>query len=501
MRPFIPALLVIIMLAVACNGSNKRILSAYFKPANLPEQTFTINTAQDTTVITKQGIKIHIPAGAIDAVDKAVTLTVKEALTLDEILKAGLTTTTGNQLLASDGMFYIGTKEKASIKKPLQIFLPTPAADNNMQLYKGVENDGKIDWRQPAKLNTAETNMTDSGEVLFKTNCTSCHSVDKELTGPALLWEDKYRPLRWLRDFTRNNFKLFKSGDRYTCCLLKKYLSKGAMTNFDFLSDYQIDAMYRYIDKESKRLGIPYDSTDGYRDCDSCYYYKDYFYKLQHARDSLVKTNSNMVDINMIPPDNVEYVDKVSPTNLVSPTTYNAEYYQFDVTSFGWFNVDALLLNYSNLAACNVKVKINNAVTKRVEVFFVLPSFKVFQEGGLLADKTNYGFYTDDGELKLPQGANAFVFALGEERGKMYFGETPFVTSPEQLLNIDMHESTKKQIEHFFATAQAGKIKLSVSKTKNFKTIKAIDDEIGDAGRILKNCSCVELMDTAIHHY
>ena len=99
------------------------------------------------------------------------------------------------------------------------------------------------------------TTGLDSGEVFYKTNCTSCHDIAKIAVAPALAWEGELMPKQWLRDYTRNNFAMKKKGDKYALILDKKY--PFAMTQFDFLTDGQIDAIYRYIDTTSKKLNLP----------------------------------------------------------------------------------------------------------------------------------------------------------------------------------------------------------------------------------------------------
>lgn len=495
MRFIKPSLVILLLLALkACTtGSNNSVLSKYFNTSNLTEQLFTINTRQDTTVTTKQGIRIHIAANAIDAGTAAnVTLTVKEALTLENILKSGLTTTTNGEMLASDGMFYINTKEKATIVKPLQAFLPTAVVNNKMQLYRGEEKNGEMNWVEPAKTGKPTTYMTDSGEVLFKANCAGCHAVTKEATGPALAWEDKKKSLQWLRDFTRNTGEVMRRGDKYACCIFSKY--KSVMTIFDsLLNDHQIDAIYRYIDKVSAEESIPMPICKELTACDSCNYYHDYFYKLARARDSLVKDNGPMVKFDFtLPPTNVVVRNDMAESDLVEEKTFSAEYYQLEIKAFGWLNVDTLVSGWPNLATSNLKVKLANAGTGRMEVFMIVPAYKVFQRGGLLDDNTNYGFYKNDGTVNLMQGENTIVFAIGEEKGKIYFGETPFAASLSQNIVINVHESNKKEIERFFKNAHAEDIKMDVEKSKNYKDIKAIDKELGNARQALANCSCME---------
>ena len=175
MKKYILPLALITAITFGCNPVTN-FITQYLNAGNLTEQDFTIKTDKDTTIKTTEGIIISIPANSIRADGNSVTLQVKEALTMAEILKAGLTTQSGKDILSSDGMFYIGTKEQSTITGALHIKLPTANANKNMQLYKGVETDGKIDWQSPTPIAQTITPLADSGEVLFKTNCTSVMS-------------------------------------------------------------------------------------------------------------------------------------------------------------------------------------------------------------------------------------------------------------------------------------------------------------------------------------
>ncbi len=111
MRKLIIICLIICLASVyACNSNTENTASKYLNADNLTVQSFIINTAVDTNITTKQCIKISIPKGAIEAASQNVTLEIKEALSLDAMLKAGLTTQTKDGILSSEGMFYIATK-------------------------------------------------------------------------------------------------------------------------------------------------------------------------------------------------------------------------------------------------------------------------------------------------------------------------------------------------------------------------------------------------------
>jgi mono/diheme cytochrome c family protein len=267
MRKFLLPLVLFTAVIFGCNPATN-FINKYLNSSNLTEQTFIIRTDKDTTVKTTEGIIISIPANSIKADGNTVTLQIKEALTTADILKAGLTTQAGKDILSSDGMFYIGTKEQSTITGAIHIKLPTANANKNMQLYNGVEKDGKIDWQSPTPIAKTITRLADSGEVLFKANCTSCHAIDKMLTGPALAGMDIRRSRKWDHAFIKNNQRLLECGDEYALALYHQYGS--AMTVFeDLLTDRQIDAIIRYVDKASNNPVQPENPND-YLDEDSC---------------------------------------------------------------------------------------------------------------------------------------------------------------------------------------------------------------------------------------
>ncbi len=76
---------------------------------NLAPVTVTINPAKDTVLRLPKGGIISIPKGSFD---KELTLEIREAYTLQDMLLAGLVTESNGQLLESGGMIYINTAEQ-----------------------------------------------------------------------------------------------------------------------------------------------------------------------------------------------------------------------------------------------------------------------------------------------------------------------------------------------------------------------------------------------------
>jgi mono/diheme cytochrome c family protein len=91
------------------------------------------------------------------------------------------------------------------------------------------------------------------GKAIFQDNCASCHSVFKDLTGPALggvttrgPWSDRKKLYDWV-----HNPSKFMSSDPYTQGLKGKF-GGVVMTAFDKMSEKEIDAVIDYVEKTFK---------------------------------------------------------------------------------------------------------------------------------------------------------------------------------------------------------------------------------------------------------
>lgn len=86
-----------------------------------------------------------------------------------------------------------------------------------------------------------------NGASLFKANCASCHNMEKEATGPALMGADKrWKDLNKLHVWIKHDTKLIQAKDPYVMTLIAKY--PVIMTDFDgTLSDADVNDLIEYI--------------------------------------------------------------------------------------------------------------------------------------------------------------------------------------------------------------------------------------------------------------
>jgi cytochrome c2 len=118
-------------------------------------------------------------------------------------------------------------------------------------LYKTFPESGIIAQKEETLTNSPSTSTVASkGEQVFKQNCASCHSLYKDLTGPALHGVDQRGPWvsdkenlkKWIKDPSQ-----FISTDPYAKELKAKFGMQ--MPAQGHLSDADIDEVIRYISK------------------------------------------------------------------------------------------------------------------------------------------------------------------------------------------------------------------------------------------------------------
>ena len=91
-----------------------------------------------------------------------------------------------------------------------------------------------------------------NGKKLFKSNCASCHKLDKKLVGPALTGvTDKYSE-EWLLAWIRNNAELRASGDADSIAIFEEY-NGSVMSAFPALSDQDIFDILQYTIEGDKK--------------------------------------------------------------------------------------------------------------------------------------------------------------------------------------------------------------------------------------------------------
>ncbi|HXB05637.1 MAG TPA: cytochrome c [Puia sp.] len=471
---------------------------------HLPSTLFMIDPTRDTTLTTPKGAILKIPRGAFDADSGTVQLEVKEAYSVEDMLRARLLTRGKGVALSSGGMIYINLPGgvSATLRKPIAVSIPTPNLQEGMRRYRGVKNgQDDIDWVDPSPLDSnPATKRLLAGRALFQTNCASCHALKSRVIGPGLAYITSRRPYDWLVRFTRDNMKVLASNDEFACWLYNRY-DKTPMNVYPTLSDEEMTLLYGYITNASRQ----FDSSsikDDKLSFDSCRQYRELIDSLQVIKDSLQGKRNRLIQANGLQIvrrwyDQAGNRDTGSHVLYVSsaPVTvlpHDPVYYQFQVDSFGWYNVDMPVSELAGVVESDLKVLARGELGTEANVFLIIPARKIIQQGGLLTGaKDEYGFLTGDGKIPLPQGLEAYIVAMGEHEGKVIFGKAKFITSPSQSLPLELSLVSKEEFNRAIDELQLDGLDIRAHDSPHAAEIRSADSVLAALAKLVPaNCDC-----------
>lgn len=539
MKIRLASLLLLIILIYACSHTGKNALLS--TPADMPAGEYTINTDRDTVLLTKHGALLKIPQGAIDAGDqKQVTLEIKEAYTIADMIRGGLTTKSGDEPLSSGGMIYINPKkgQTATLNKKIDVALPTRFKEPGMKLFKGVETaDGQLNWVNPDTLPvTAIDKKMEIGKTIYNTKCRSCHILGKTSIGPDLAhylrqysgdtllvrgynvhfprFQGNYPELKDTSSGYDNPLasKLAHLSEElkmnqfiYFCNQKNVFGSVG--TGFPDLTENDYDAIYQYIQQESDRLQLPDPQLRKLSDCiDSCQQYRDRSNELLNRKKQLEENREKQIVENG--PQTVEERNVSNPQpkvplftekEVVNPADQTAVYYQFSIETFGWYNVDVLLKEINGNTKAELAVRITGTYREKLDVFLIVPDKKIYTKGGLKNDGSGrYVFAYTDGSIFLPMGASGYILAMTENADGVAFALQPFTIKASQEISVVLKLSSTENFNKSINDLNMNDISISVNKTKNAGSIRKADTVISNLKEELikledlrpKNCDC-----------
>jgi len=525
-------LLLLLTAIISCNESASKSFSITGVD-KLPSQLFKININKDTVLKTINGAFLDIPNGSIASSDTIVELEIKEAFTLEQMIKANLATQTNGQPLSSGGMIYINAVGGQTIKivKAIRVAVPTKSIDKKMQLYKGEQTDNGINWTNPVPLTDKPgLSKIDEGALLFKTYCGSCHKVEVDFKAPALAHVINRKGKDWayhyLHGFPANTTPLpgavdpagsfnnegyetdttkstpivdsleqmdytYNTGFYYEACLKQRF-SIGEV-NVPYVENADLDAIYGYIEKETERMQVPYPNNNFTSCLDSCENYLTAINKLLASRRALQKDSvPQKIEDFRSPPGSVpSNVSPRYPDNNVEAATNKSLYYQFTISVVGWYNIDALLNSFDDKTETELRVRIAGNYKAAVTVNLVVPVINTFLGGGKLSGNDDYGFYTKDGRIPLPLNAKAYILVLGEASGQIVFAIKEFIVAEKQSFEMNPQPAT---VADFNAAVEAignANIQIKSVETKTGKDLKENDLQLKEAEKLKpKNCGC-----------
>ncbi len=548
-------LLSIILLTTICfsctneKKSSNQNFGKFLNENALESQVFELNPSLDNTLITKNGTYIQIEKGSLVTTEEKVKVEIKEAITMEEIVLAGLTTQTDGLALSSGGMIFINTlgNTKTKFSKAIKIFIPTEKLNTSMQIYKGRKmSDSTINWESPTPL--TKNILLNHGEQLFISNCQACHSITDDKTGPALWNVQNRRSKEWLYAFTRNSSKCiaektrsekvnkgFTMGrrkasdsaenefvisshdtikyetssdvsDYYANCIYNHW-NKTAMPGFPNFTDKDLADLYTYIKIESSKYP-ELETRFKANCCDSCETYISTVNGLEKKRQELINDNNIFFSIKMSPPifpnsiilqsNNNESNSVRQTRNTIQETKKSvvnvetkSDYYEFSITTTGWYNVDILMKGQTEIVLSMLNVKITNTIKTDLNTILIIPSYKALIRGGKLSDGTSYGFDKNDGSIPLPIGAKCIVVAFAESNSKLILSSSTFIAAQTQTIDLTMKETEIGDLNTFIKSLNLNDMNFEIKDSKNANEIREADKKLRDIEKMKpKNCDC-----------
>lgn len=429
----------------------------------MPER-FSVDIKRDTVLVTGRGARIHIPANAVSAPGSTVALEVIEVYEVGEMLAAGIQTVSNRQLLSSGGMINIrpAGSSKARLLKPLRIEVPTAFIQEGMKHYTGEEDEaGNINWTSPQSLPRQPLQAKfDSVKIFMQENCESCHTIERPLTGPALMHVTARRERWWLYAFINNSTAVINSGDPEANCLFNEY-NKTAMTRFPALTEDDLESICLYIDQVSKQKDL-----EGYQ-------------RILTARDSCRRYVAARQAL--------QAPQKQIPRDPKDTTAgWRDIYYDMVAAAFGWHNLDMLLKDMPGVANARLTVTVNGPYKNDVQLFLTIPALRVAVKGELVNGKADTYRFSYEDEFLMPMNRQAWIVALGQKNSVMLFAKTGFRIQRSQQLSITPEGSSPAAFREWSKTQQVMPVKNSTSAKYT--------DSLPDPLQVLKptsvDCGC-----------
>ena len=401
------------LLPFACKeqDSSTKALS----PTRIEFQEFTLLPGQmDTVLHTNGGARVfpNISESEFD-ITSPITLSIREFLTLENMILGGLPTVGEEGLMQSQGMYYLEAHqngEKIDFQTPWKIEVPVEFIEQGFESFvaDGGSDDPGI-WRKANRQDPVDSlvGTLAKGDSFYHAFCPACHSIKRKLIGPQLGGAAEKFDWDWLVKFTRNAPGMIVGGDSLALCIWLDS-NRGAMSDFLHLDETEVKNIYFYIENERRRNNYP-KSLPGL--CQgNLNEALQILTKKVRVNDSIARTR---------PPV------RIRPGGRIIPSLF---YYPF-LASSGWTNCDRYLLgDLEAKPIANIKISgvipPDEAPVSLSEVVLISRT-KTVQRFSLL--NSNEGFQNDNGATIWILETEPQLIAVLQERADglvgIYFGE------------------------------------------------------------------------------
>lgn len=471
-----------LLLLLACGPRSSQ--SPFLNKNNIRSQHFSINPGRDTVLTGMRGGYFFFEKGSFEGTDP-VDIEIKEVYNPIEILYAGLTTESGGRLLESGGMVYVGAKQggrDAVLKKTAKISIPASYVNHNMQLFRGeVKTNDTIDWVDPQPLDTIHRpSPADSGKIIFRQQCASCHKVFIDGPGPALAGvTSRVNDMNVLKAFIRNPPIMIEENSYFNCLRLRY----GALMTSHPLTDTQIDQVLAYIHEEELarpdlvkkiKTGFPAksdtirkDSTSSFQGCipAPCGFDTIYVDTTDYTRNATLfnlaeeAPATDSLDSQYNDPAELENIMRTKGFTDVIQTKGR---YNFAIKTLGWFNVDAYYDGLPGTTIVDLFVKTDYEKNNDLAIHVFFPSKKLLTVGTYHPEDSLFHFEKYKGQIPLFLNDEAVVFGVDSHGEKIFYGISTFTVTQNQTIALHIQETTKKELQKAFLEMKLDGVDLDV---------------------------------------
>ncbi len=262
------------------------------------------------------------------------------------------------------------------------------------------------------------------------------------------------------------------------------------MPAYTGMSDEQLDALIAYLNEPVGEM--PYDPKVAY---DSCAMLVRELNRLSRIWKSLTHDNGKETTVTQDEnPGGPENGPGYKPSDMLFPESRVAQYYTFNIQTQGWYNVDVFLGNVPGFVNSNLTVVTQGLYTDNAQLFFLLPDQNIFAQGALLPGQTNvWGFFKDNGDITLPQGARAFIYLIGSSGEQLSFASTAFTTQTKLQLSLTAQAAKKNTIDSMLNAPGFAGFAAGVGESRNARELKSIEAALRRLDTLLYRRKCLPI--------
>ncbi|MDB5257349.1 MAG: cytochrome c, mono- and diheme variant family protein [Chitinophagaceae bacterium] len=449
------------LLTISCSDTKKldtkvarfpdNELKGIFEKINKPALTFSINNTKDTVLLGEMGTTLIIPKDIFcDSNGSAITnvkIELVEALTVDDMIRNGLSTVSNSKILETDGMIFINAlgmaNEHLKIIEGKELFIETISLNNvpNIEIFNGNFNDNQIiDWGNSRAVNkyltlvplkyldfypdgfTSEDELSPQAEEKLESDSSMEHFHHSSYCGiPINLVESLANKEFENTLVSTKEFEIRMQYIHKSCSeeLLKLYLS-----NID-LNLWEIDSLAFEMLKKT-----------GNKQAESFAVFKTE--KKTKVKDIQLKDKiySSFLASTF---DNNEQIKK---RNELRRITTNS----FSTTKLGWINCDRFM---NEPSATPLKLEI---IASNIDKSKLCKTYLVFQSHNSILDLSRYdngifhvGF-ANESIMELPKGEKVLIVSISNDGEKPLFSIQHFILGQAEQVKMILKPVTPEEL-------------------------------------------------------